>query len=111
MTRVLGASAVVTLIAASGWFASAAAHGSGTVLEARIGDTIQVVDAPLGCRVFRMRQLGGRVTIDCRKSGALPGTYGTLLTAREAVLIGFESNRTAKRVSVAVHDAAARRCR
>lgn len=111
MRRVLVASAVVTATAASGWFASAATQRSGTVLEARVGDTIRVVDAPLGCRVFRMRQLGGRVTIDCRKSGALPGTYGTLFTAREAVLIRFETNRTAKRVTVAVHGAAPRRGR
>jgi hypothetical protein len=111
MRRVLVASAVMTLTGASGWFASAAAHGSGAVLEARVGDTVQVVGAPLGCRVLRERELGGRITIDCRKAGALAGTYGTLMTAREAVLIRFVSNRRAKRVAMAVHGSAARRCR
>ena len=32
------------------------------------------------------------------------GTYGTLLTAREAVLVRFESGKTAKRVAVGVHE-------
>jgi hypothetical protein len=111
MRRAFVASAVVTSVAASGWFASAAAQPSRTVLEARIGDTIRVVDAPMGCRVFRMRQLGGRVTMDCRRAGALRGTYGTLFTAREAVVVRFESKRVAKRVAVAVHGSAERRCR
>jgi hypothetical protein len=58
-----------------------------------------------------MRQFGGRVVIDCRRAGALRGTYGTLFTAREAVLVEFESSKTAKRVAVGVHHQDLQCCR
>ena len=113
MGRLFIVFALLTATAAGGWFVSnlAAAQTPDTMLEARLGDKIRVMDAPLGCRVVRMRQLGGRVVIDCRRAGSLGGTYGTLLTAREAVLVQFESSRVAKRVAVAVHEGESRRCK
>jgi hypothetical protein len=57
-----------------------------------------------------MSQFGGRVVIDCRRAGPLAGTYGTLLTAREAALIRFESRHVAKRFAEATHDGSIRRC-
>ena len=60
--RLLACSGLVTAIAAGGWFGSnlAAAKAPVTVLEVRLGDKIRVVDAPIGCQVVRMRDLGGR---------------------------------------------------
>lgn len=113
MRRLLTISIAVTAIAAGGSFAANLAAGvvqtPDTVIEARLGDQIRVVDAPIGCRVVRMRQLGRRVAIDCRRAGSLRGTYGTLFTAREAALVHFESSRSAKRVAVAVHHGEVRR--
>jgi hypothetical protein len=103
--RKLLAALVLTSVAAMAWFLSslAAAQTPADVLEARVGDRIRVVDAPIGCRVVRMRQLGGRVVIDCRRTGALTGTYGTLFSAREALLVEFKSRGTAKRRAEGVH--------
>jgi hypothetical protein len=112
MRRLLGSAAVLTAVGC-GWFASSlvAAPTSERVIEARLGNRIQVVGAPVGCRVVRMHELGRRVVVDCRRAGTLAGTYGTLLTGREAVLVRYESSRTAKQVAVAVHEAELRRCR
>ena len=113
MRRLLACSGLVTAIAACGWFGSnlASARTPATELEARLGDTIRVVGAPIGCQVVRVRDLGGRITIDCRRAGALAGTYGTLMTARKAAVMRFESKRTAKLVVVATHKGGVRQCR
>ena len=105
MRKLLATGALLVAAAAIGLIASALAPAQprADVLQVRVGDRIRVVNAPIGCRVVRMRQLGGRVVIDCRRAGALRGTYGTLFSAREAVLLKFESRNTAKRVAVAVH--------
>lgn len=103
----LAATAAVVLIAS----ALAPAQPRADVLQVKVGDRIRVANAPIGCRVVRMRQFGGRVVIDCRRAGALRGTYGTLFTAREAVLVEFESSKTAKRVAVGVHHQDLQCCR
>jgi hypothetical protein len=86
------------------------ARTAGETFVARPGDRIRVLDAPFACRVAHIRQLGGRVALDCRRGGPLPLTYGTLLTAREAALVDFESTQSAKVVAVARHGAGVRRC-
>ena len=74
MRRVLACTALVSAIATGGWLASGFAAAQGPpVLEVKLGDEIQVIDAPLGCQVVRMRDLGGRVALDCRRAGALAG--------------------------------------
>ena len=112
MRTLVVALAVVAAIFVGGGLAAglATANTRDSTLEARLGDTIRVVDAPLGCRITRMRQLGGRVVVDCRRAGRLAGTYGTLVSAREAILVRFQSKRTAKRVAVAIHEGPSRRC-
>jgi hypothetical protein len=84
---------------------------TGAVVEVRPGDRIRVEGAPVGCRVVRMREFDRRVVIDCRRAGALEGTYGTFISGREAVLVRYESARTAKRVAVGVHERSSKRCR
>ena len=112
MRKLLVASGLVAAMATGGLVSGlAAAQTPGTLFEARVGDRMQVADTRIGCQVVRMRELGGRVVVDCRRAGALKGTYGTLLSAREAVLVEFESRTTARQVAVAVHDSRARRCR
>jgi hypothetical protein len=97
----------------SGLGSSVAFGGARTTEEtfvARPGDRIRVLDAPIACRVAHIRQLGGRVALDCRRGGPLPATYGTLLTAREAAVVDFESAHSAKLVAVARHGVGVRRC-
>lgn len=113
MKRLLACTLAATALGAAGWSATgpAATWYGDAVLNAKPGDRIRVVGAPIACRVIRMNQLGGRVVVDCRRAGALQGTYGTFLTGREAVLVRFESGRTARRVAVGVHESGSRSCR
>jgi hypothetical protein len=102
--------------ALGGWLASGEAAEAvqapraDDAIVVRLGDRIRVADAPLGCRVVRMRELGGRVVVDCRRAGPLAGTYGTLTTARESALVRFRSKREAKLILVATHGGQVRRC-
>ena len=115
MRGFLAVCAVGITAALGGWFASSeaadgASHAKSEMVVVRLGDRIQVADASIGCRVARMRQLGGRIVIDCRAAGALAGTYGTLLTTREAAVMRFRSKRSAKLIVVATHKGGVRRC-
>jgi hypothetical protein len=115
MRRVL---ALVVLFAATvfgAWLvadggASAAGPTPARTVAVRLGDTIRVVGSPIGCRVARVNQLGGRIALDCRRAGELKGTYGTLLTSRKAVLVRFETTRRARMLVVASHGGGAREC-
>lgn len=115
MKGLLAISALFAAIALGGWLASSNAARVARATDpdtvtVRLGDKIRVAGAPVGCQVVRMKELGGRVVIDCRRAGALAGTYGTLISGREAVLIQFKSKRAAKQVVVAPHHGDARRC-
>jgi hypothetical protein len=83
---------------------------SARTVTVRLGDQVRVEGAPLGCRVVRMRELHGSVVVDCRRAGPLRGSYGTLLTAREAALVRFESSHTGRLVYIAKHQGAIHRC-
>lgn len=115
MKRLLALTVVAAATGLGAWLSSndgagaARAVGPKTV-PVRLGDKIRVVEAPIGCQIVRMRELGRRVVIDCRRAGALAGTYGTLLTAHEAALVRFESRHTARTVDLAIHEGAVRRC-
>lgn len=115
MRRLLAVGVIGMAAALGGWFASGetadgASHGKSEVVVVQLGDRIRVADASIGCRVARMRQLGGRIVVDCRRAGALAGTYGTLLTAREVAVMRFQSKHSAKLVVVATHEGGVRRC-
>jgi hypothetical protein len=115
MSKLLLAPVIAAAVALGVWLGSGTdASGAGSlgreVVAVRVGDKIQVDGAPLGCRVVRVRELGGRIAVDCRRGGALTGTFGTLVTPNEAALVEFTSARTAKLVFVAKHDGEARKC-
>ena len=115
MTRLLAVPALFLAIALGAWLGSStAAGGAGMPAEtfvARVGDQFRVLDVPIACRVVRVRELGRRVALDCRRGGPLGGTYGTLLTAREAAIVAFEDSRNAKVVACAKHDGEVQRCK
>jgi len=114
MSRLLALLVLGTAIGLGVWLGSSVAlgggHASAQTFIARPGDRIRVLDVPIACRVVRVRELGSRVALDCRRGGPLAGTYGTLLTAREAALVDFVSARRAKILAVAQHEGDMRRC-
>jgi hypothetical protein len=114
MKGLLAILALFGAIALGGWLASSDAAGGPRTdpktVTVELGDRIRVAGAPVGCRVVRMKEFGGRVVIDCRRAGPLAGTYGTLISGREAVLIQFKSKQAAKQVACAPHHGDVRRC-
>jgi hypothetical protein len=73
----------------------------------KVGDRVAVEGQPMGCRVARQ---DGRTVMDCRRAGALAGTYGTMLSSRKAMVVRYRSNAVAKVVFTATHGGGARRC-
>jgi hypothetical protein len=102
------ASALLTL-AAGRLTAHAATRPTETMLS--VGDRFRVDGAPLGCRVARISSYAHRVFVDCRRAGQLRGTYGTLLSSREALVVRFRSAHTAKVVFQATQEGSGSRCR
>jgi hypothetical protein len=98
-----GAAAMSTLAPRDG--AVGATTPAATVLK--VGDRVTIDGQPLGCRVARQ---GGHVVMDCRRGGSLAGTYGTMLTARRALVVRFRDNSAAKVVFTAEHGGGARSC-
>ena len=84
---------------------ASAADPTPTVLK--VGDRVQVDGQPVGCRVANQ---GGNVVIDCRRAGALAGTYGTIISSRTAKVVRFRSNSVAKVVYTAKHHGVGRAC-
>ena len=79
MSRLVAIPVLCAALALAAWLGPVSAAGgpggsSGTTFVAQLGDRIRVVDAPIACRVVRVRELGRRVALDCRRSGPLRGT-------------------------------------
>jgi hypothetical protein len=73
----------------------------------KVGDRVTVEGQPMGCRVARQ---DGQTVVDCRRAGQLAGTYGTMLSARKAMVVRYRSNTVAKVVYTATHGGGSRRC-
>jgi hypothetical protein len=73
----------------------------------RLGDTMLVEEAGVGCRVALR---GERVVIECRRAGQVSGTYMTLISSRGAKLARFRSADAAKVIVGARHGAGWRAC-
>jgi hypothetical protein len=84
-------------------------RGGGTTIPIALGDIVTVTNAPIACMA---RMHNGERALDCRRAGALRGTYGTLLTPKEVLVVRFESGKIAKIVFQARHQhLGARMCR
>jgi hypothetical protein len=115
MRKFLILPALCAVAGTGAWLGSATAAGTGSGVAAasiivRPGDEVRVPNAAIACRVVRVREFGKRLGFDCRRGGPLAGTYGTVLTAREAALVEFQSSRTAKVVAIGKHSREAERC-
>jgi hypothetical protein len=76
-------------------------------LVLRVGDTLRVEGAAMGCQVTRR---GGRPVIECRRDGPLAGTYGTFMSARKLTVARFRSSHTAQTILTARHGGGWRAC-
>jgi hypothetical protein len=111
MRRLLAVAAAV-LAGATGTLALAPRDGANAAsspqpMVLKVGDRVAVDGEPLGCRVARQ---DGRTVMDCRRGGKLAGSYGTMLSARKAMVVRYRSNSVAKVVFTATHGGGARRC-
>jgi hypothetical protein len=99
--------AAASSVAVSGILAAS----SPPALQLEPGDRFRIAGAEVGCRVARIAELGGRTVVDCRRAGPLAGTYGAMVSEREALIVRFHSGQSAKIVFQATHDGRAERCR
>ena len=107
LARSDGASAQVPLPIPPLPGAPPAAPGVPQQLVLRVGDTLRVEGAPMGCQVT---QRGGRPAIECRRDGTLKGTYGTFISDRSVTVARFRSSRTAQTILTATHGGGWRAC-
>jgi hypothetical protein len=71
-----------------------------TAIPVAVGDIVKVNGAPLACKV---RFQNGLRAVDCRKTGPLAGTYGTIITGAQVMVVRYESVRSGKVVFSAHH--------
>jgi hypothetical protein len=83
---------------------------TGKAVTVQAGDRVVVRGEQLGCRVARIAELGGRTVVDCRRAGPLAGTYGTMISRTEALIVRFRGGRTAQTVYTARHEGSGRPC-
>lgn len=76
-------------------------QGDGSTIPVALGDVVTVTNAPIACMA---RMHNGERALDCRRAGKLRGTYGTLLTPKEVLVVRFESEHVAKIVFQARHE-------
>jgi hypothetical protein len=86
---------------------AAIAPGVPHQVSLRVGDTMLVEDAGVGCQV---NARGGQVVIECRRSGAVRGTYMSVIGKRGAKLARFRSAVAAKVIVSARHGGGWRAC-
>ena len=77
---------------------------------ASLGDRIRLEAEPVECRVTRLAGHGRRAYIECRRTGALEGTYGALFSGKDALIARFLGPRKARVVYRAIHSGSGRVC-
>jgi hypothetical protein len=86
---------------------AAVAPGVPHQVTLRVGDTMLVEDAGVGCQVILRNE---RVAIECRRSGDVRGTYMSVMSKRGVKLARFRSAEVAKVIVNARHGGAWRAC-
>jgi hypothetical protein len=75
-----------------------------------LGDRIGVDAAPIGCRVTRLAGHGRRAYVECRRTGALEGTYGVFFSGKDVLVARFLDSREARVVFRRSHSGSAGNC-
>jgi hypothetical protein len=86
---------------------AAVAPGVPHQVTLRVGDSMLVDEAGVGCEV-KLR--GERVVVECRRSGDVRGTYMSVISKRGAKLARFRSPEEAKVIVSARHGGGWRAC-
>jgi hypothetical protein len=115
MTRVHGLTALVVAVLSIVLVATAmrgadASASSGESVVVSLGDRIRLDQVPVGCRVARLAGHGSQAFVDCRRAGALRGTYGTYFGKSKVVVVRYIDSGTARVVFQARHERPADRC-
>jgi hypothetical protein len=97
LAALLAAAAFISPAAALAWQDKATEEG---IIPVSLGDVTKVTGAPIGCIV---RLQNGERALDCRRAGALTGSYGTIITGSQVLVVRFESPKVAKIVFQARH--------
>jgi hypothetical protein len=84
-----------------------AAPGVPHLVTLRVGDTMVVEDAEVGCQIGLRNE---QVVVECRRDGQVRGTYMTLIGKRGAKLARFRSADAAKVIVGARHGGGWRAC-
>jgi hypothetical protein len=69
-------------------------------LTVDVGDVIAVAGGSIGCKVVLRATVK---TLDCRRAGSLPGTFGTMLNAKGLIVERFDTPRRATVILTATH--------
>ncbi len=96
------------LALAGGPGASAQAPDAPQRLVLRVGDSVEVPDARIGCVVTTR---DSRVAIECRRAGSVARTYGTVIDDRRVAVARFVSSRRAQEILTARHGGDWRVCK
>jgi hypothetical protein len=73
----------------------------------RVGDSVVVDGAPIGCAVTRR---SGRVFVECGRTGDVAGTYMTMVGRRTVKVAHLRSAAVAKVILTATHGGGWRAC-
>jgi hypothetical protein len=92
------AAAVGGAVASYGIRATAAPAVSQVSID--LGEVVQVAGGDIGCKVVRR---DGIKTLDCRRAGPLPGTFGVMINKQRVLAVRFETPATAKIILSARH--------
>ena len=92
MVAIAAAAALGTVAGIAAGPAVPARGAAEVAVELQNGDIARVADVPIGCRVSR-RGIPPATMLDCRRAGALAGTYGVLF-GRSKVRVGAFQLRT-----------------
>ena len=99
-TLVIVSALVVAFTFGSQWATATDRASQPPAIPVGVGDVVKVAGAPIGCAV---RRHGKQRAVDCRRLGALGGTYGTLVTRSNVLVVRFRDATTGTVVFSARH--------
>jgi hypothetical protein len=113
---VVGVVLVVAVGLAAWWpgdtrSAAASPPSGSAVMLIDEGDVVRLKGGAVGCRVTRRADFPGQKLLDCRRAGALPGTFGVFMGLRKLLVVRFEERDVARVVFTGTHQGESTICR
>jgi hypothetical protein len=94
------AATVAALVAPGAAYALGRDQGPTQVVPVALGDVVKVNGAPIGCLA---RMQNGYRALDCRRAGPLAGTYGSILTSGQLMVVHYNDSKSGTIVFTAHH--------